>query len=384
MHYINLISRLWFKYSLPSFIVMQLFWLLPLSGDGPIWNVGMSLLVPACKDATSLMSTFGYFSNYRIKHQENVFNLDLRFTVVSSLGESLRNLEVTRLPFPSTSAIHQLGSCPPSFSCKSWVPSSSTLSTPHHAGACWSMWAWSFRAATWAYRPTTCGARQACSTVSTSVHWRRWPRRSWPSIWVSWLKLSGRLLHRSNIDFYHSGINQYVISFFIGIITGYLINQQLIHRKYCLSPRTVTLIWMVSSTSLVSVMIWFNTLHTINQTPSRLSWLLWFSVGKLIGCLSIAWMLYALCVGKAGRIWVIWNLVFEGLIRCLHSSHWKSVLLELLSHSVATFVWHLLAAFHTHVASTVHRSRHLCHDGQVDGKSWGFLAKFNVQGKLEN
>lgn len=82
MHYFVFLVRLWLKYSLPMAVVILLYWILPLTGDGPIWNVGMHLLVPACKDSFSLLSSFSYFSNYRIKATQNVFNFDPQFAVV--------------------------------------------------------------------------------------------------------------------------------------------------------------------------------------------------------------------------------------------------------------------------------------------------------------
>lgn len=99
-----------------------------------------------------------------------------------------------------------------------------------------------------------------------------------------------------------SGINQYIVGFFIGIIVGYLVSHQLIYQRFNLSKRTEVILWTVSFVALSSVMFWFNTLHRINQPIPRLSILLWFSVGKLIACIAIGWMLYALCVGRAGTL----------------------------------------------------------------------------------
>ena len=83
MNYGIFVLRLWLKYSLPMAVVILLFWILPLTGDGPIWNVGMNLLVPACKDSFSIFSSFAYFSNYRIQASKDVFNLGPHFATVS-------------------------------------------------------------------------------------------------------------------------------------------------------------------------------------------------------------------------------------------------------------------------------------------------------------
>ncbi|UXI22525.1 Nose resistant to fluoxetine protein 6 [Sarcoptes scabiei] len=108
---------------------------------------------------------------------------------------------------------------------------------------------------------------------------------------------------------FHMGINQYVISFFIGIIIGYLIVQQQINpSRFEWSSRIKLILWSISIVSLSSVMYWFNSLHKINQAPSRTSVLLWFSLGKLIGSFAIGWMILALCIGKADWIERIFSL----------------------------------------------------------------------------
>lgn len=85
MAYGVFLFRLWLKYSLPMGFVLLLFWILPLTGDGPIWHFGMNLLVPVCKDSFSLFSSFAYFSNYNTKTGQDIFKFDTSFSVVSCL-----------------------------------------------------------------------------------------------------------------------------------------------------------------------------------------------------------------------------------------------------------------------------------------------------------
>ena len=65
------------------FFIILLFWLLPLTGNGPLWNMGMKMLVDTCKESESLLSSFLYLSNYRIRDNQNVFNFDQRFALVN-------------------------------------------------------------------------------------------------------------------------------------------------------------------------------------------------------------------------------------------------------------------------------------------------------------
>lgn len=102
-----------------------------------------------------------------------------------------------------------------------------------------------------------------------------------------------------------TGINQYIVAFFIGIIIGYLVNHQLIYKRLNFTRQTEVYLWVVSFFCLFAVCYWFNSLHRINQAAPRVSILLWFSVGKLMACITIAWMLFSLCVGRAGK-WPNW------------------------------------------------------------------------------
>ena len=84
-NYLTYLIRLWLKYAVPMFIVLLLFWLFPLTGDGPIWNYGVNLIMPSCKDNYSLFSSFFFFSNYRIQDHNNIFDFGPGFSIVSEM-----------------------------------------------------------------------------------------------------------------------------------------------------------------------------------------------------------------------------------------------------------------------------------------------------------
>ncbi|CAG2101628.1 unnamed protein product [Medioppia subpectinata] len=96
---------------------------------------------------------------------------------------------------------------------------------------------------------------------------------------------------------FHMGINQYIISFFIGILVGYLVRENDINR--CLSRKWEALLWVLSFSTIIYVMYWYMTLHTLNASPPKSSVLLWFSFGKLFACIAISWILFSLCIGRA-------------------------------------------------------------------------------------
>lgn len=84
LHFWIFLLRLWLKYSVPMFFVVLIFWLLPRTGDGPLWKFGMRMLLSACKEPDSLLYSFTYLSNYRIKSNQNIFNFDQKFAVVNN------------------------------------------------------------------------------------------------------------------------------------------------------------------------------------------------------------------------------------------------------------------------------------------------------------
>jgi hypothetical protein len=96
---------------------------------------------------------------------------------------------------------------------------------------------------------------------------------------------------------FHMGIHQYIISFFTGILIGYLVRES--HNCKKLTNNTEYFLWILSFSTIALVMYWFNTLHTINTTPPKWSVLLWFSFGKLFACIAISWVLFSLCIGRA-------------------------------------------------------------------------------------
>ena len=108
---------------------------------------------------------------------------------------------------------------------------------------------------------------------------------------------------------FHMGINQYIISFFIGILIGYFVRNNINYKN--LSNKLESFLWILSFLTIILVMYWYMTLHTINRSPSKLSVLLWFSFGKLIACIAISWILFSLCIGRAGitQLTSLFNIV---------------------------------------------------------------------------
>ena len=96
------------------------------------------------------------------------------------------------------------------------------------------------------------------------------------------------------IEFFLLGISQYIGAFFIGILTGYIINRHLSGYKLEITKYEPS-IWTISLSCVILVIVWFNKSNQL----SYVSMLMWFSVGKIISSLSVAWFLYAISTGRA-------------------------------------------------------------------------------------
>lgn len=92
------------------------------------------------------------------------------------------------------------------------------------------------------------------------------------------------------------------MAFFIGIITGYLIYSHSVRQKF--QPfKHEAWIWISAVGSLILVLYWFQNLYQLGQNPpARSAVCRWFAIGKPIACISVAWILYALCIGRAGKL----------------------------------------------------------------------------------
>jgi hypothetical protein len=63
-----LIQR-WIRFSVPIFGSFLFIHLLPISGDGPIWEYGINWIIPSCKDWKILLTSFLYISNFNCELQ---------------------------------------------------------------------------------------------------------------------------------------------------------------------------------------------------------------------------------------------------------------------------------------------------------------------------
>jgi hypothetical protein len=71
VNFFSFLIERWIRLSVLMFGSFLFSYLLPISGDGPIWEYGIKWIVPACKDWKILLTSFLYISN---------FNNELEFT----------------------------------------------------------------------------------------------------------------------------------------------------------------------------------------------------------------------------------------------------------------------------------------------------------------
>jgi len=98
-----------------------------------------------------------------------------------------------------------------------------------------------------------------------------------------------------SFKWYHLTTNLYIISFFVGILFGFLMK-----KKVAISKSLEILLWIISISMMVSVSLWHNSLWRLNESAPYWSVILWFSIGKLLYSIGCSCIYYLLCNGKGG------------------------------------------------------------------------------------
>ncbi len=106
---------------------------------------------------------------------------------------------------------------------------------------------------------------------------------------------SSILSNGNSFVYYHFTPNNYGISFFVGIAFGYLLN-----KKVLFSRLKEKFIWILSLVMIITVYFWNNSFWRLDKSAPLLSVLLWHSIGKLLFCSGLGWILYACCIGRGG------------------------------------------------------------------------------------
>jgi hypothetical protein len=106
---------------------------------------------------------------------------------------------------------------------------------------------------------------------------------------------SSILSNGNSFVYYHFTPNNYGISFFVGIAFGYLLN-----KKVLFSRLKEKFIWILSLVMIITVYFWNNSFWRLDKSAPLLSVLLWLSIGKLLFCSGLGWILYACCIGRGG------------------------------------------------------------------------------------
>ncbi len=63
-NYFQFVFRRWIKFSVPLFGSILFFYLFPLFGDGPVWDLGLKWVTPGCQDPRVLLKKFFFIDNF--------------------------------------------------------------------------------------------------------------------------------------------------------------------------------------------------------------------------------------------------------------------------------------------------------------------------------
>jgi hypothetical protein len=100
--------------------------------------------------------------------------------------------------------------------------------------------------------------------------------------------------------FYEFNTLQYVSSFTLGLLSGYLVIKQ---PKISIGgPIIENGLNIIALGSISCIIYWSDTLSKINQTVSEKNILLYLIFSKLIWSLSFTWILFVCCTGRSGKV----------------------------------------------------------------------------------
>ena len=107
---------------------------------------------------------------------------------------------------------------------------------------------------------------------------------------------------RRNFYLYHQNIIQYVGSFSVGLLLGYAIVASDINKISSpnQSNRRIQMYNLISVVTIVAIFAWVNQFFKQNTSPSEISVLFFFSIGRLAFSLAFAWIIYYFITKQSG------------------------------------------------------------------------------------
>jgi hypothetical protein len=71
-NYFQFLFHRWIKFSIPLLGSILFFYLFPLFGDGPVWDIGVKFVTPPCQNTTNLLQKFLYIDNFDESDEQNL------------------------------------------------------------------------------------------------------------------------------------------------------------------------------------------------------------------------------------------------------------------------------------------------------------------------
>ena len=101
----------------------------------------------------------------------------------------------------------------------------------------------------------------------------------------------------ASFTWWYTSTNNYGIAFFIGITFGYLLDSNI-----RISRSKTALFWIYTIVVCPLIFILHNSLISKDFSVPLVNIFLWYTLGKFLFCIGIAWVYYACCIERAGNI----------------------------------------------------------------------------------
>ncbi|XP_054155968.1 nose resistant to fluoxetine protein 6-like [Oppia nitens] len=254
--YVSFIIQRWLRFAVLILGSLLFIYLFPLTGSGPIWQSGIGWVTTGCQNPVNLLKMLLFVHNFRDDHKDQLTLANSKCNPPTWFLSSLLQLTIVAPVFVIIYYRNRM------------------------------------------YGSLATVAAVICGTMASIAPYILFHLKPYLQLW----DLETVLFSVSrSYTWYHFTPNNYVTAFFIGIGTGFCLYKPSGTSSYLKPTNRITvLIWLITIPVCTSVYFYHNTFWRLDQSAPLASILLWHSLGKLVFCLGIAWIYYALCTGRAG------------------------------------------------------------------------------------
>lgn len=95
-NFVSLLFQRWLTFLIPMFGSILFYYLLPLFGEGPIWDIGVNWILPACRNTSALLQNLFFINNFSEQEFDSSFLRVSYYFINISSTLMIMKIEITR------------------------------------------------------------------------------------------------------------------------------------------------------------------------------------------------------------------------------------------------------------------------------------------------